>query len=172
MKKLLVHLKEPSSLATFAASLIFILILSGCAGGNYGTLQRDRELDRMFLTYQVLPDHNYYTSGGYDKPNAILGIHKDYQMVTDLWQSIPNVNSAQIQKWIRTIAPEDRGIGHDYFAYYILDPEGKQVGIWYSIQSSTVVKFLEGNKIEVYTPELIQPGDEFGGDVDSIIIFR
>jgi len=144
---------------------IISLFLSGCASyANYGTFRRDRDLYNMFLSYQVLPDYNYYTSGGYDKPNAILGVHKDYLMITDVsWRSIPNVSSAQVEKWIRTIDPDDRGPGHDYFAYYILDPEGKQVGFWYSIQKHTVVKFLEENKIEVYPPELIQPGDGFGG---------
>ena len=149
----------------FLVIAIISFFFSGCAGtGNYGTLHRDRELDQMFLSYQVLPDYKYYTSGGYDKPNAILGVHKDYLLVTDLWQNIPSVNSAQIQKWISTIDPEDRETGHSYFAYYILDQEGKQVGFWYSIQKFTVVKFLEENKIEVYTPDLIQPGDGFGGD--------
>ena len=144
---------------------IISLLFSGCAGTkNYGTIRFDRELDQMFLSYQVLPDYKYYTSGGYHKPNAILGVHKDYEMVTDFWVSIPNVNSAQIEKWIRTIDPEDTGPGHKYFAYYILDPEGKQVGFWYSIQNHTVVKFLEENKVEVYPPDLIQPGDGFGGD--------
>jgi hypothetical protein len=144
---------------------VISLLLSGCAGTKkYGTFHLDRELDQMFLSYQVLPDYNYYTSGGYNKPNAILGVHKDYQMVTDFWVSIPNVNSAQIEKWIRTIDPEDIGPGNNYLAYYILDPEGKQVGFWYSIQNYTVVKFLEENKIEVYPPELIQPGDGFDGD--------
>jgi len=149
----------------FLVIAIIPFIFSGCAGtGNYGTLQRDRELDQMFLSYQVLPDYKYYTSGGFDKPNAILGIHKDYRLISDLWKNIPNVDSAQIKKWISTIDPEDRGIGHSYFAYYILDHEGKKVGFWYSIQNFTVVKFLEDNKIEVYTPDLIQPGDEFGDD--------
>ena len=146
------------------AIVIILLFVSGCADtGDRGTLRRDRELGQMFMSYQVMPEHNYFTSGGYDKPNAILGIHKDYEMVTEAnWRIIPNVSSAQVEKWIRTIDPEDRGPGHDYFAYYILDPEGKRVGFWYSIQRHTVVKFLEGNKIEVYPPELIQPGDGFG----------
>ena len=29
-------------------------------------MDRDRDLDNMFLSYEVLPDHRYYTSGGYD----------------------------------------------------------------------------------------------------------
>ena len=150
---------------------VISFFFSGCTStGNYGTFHLDRELDQMFLSYQVLPDYNYYTSGGYDKPNAILGVHKDYLLVTDQWTSIPNVDSAQIQKWIRTIDPEDRGPGHNYLAYYILDPEDKQVGFWYSIQNYTVVKFLEENKIEVYTPDLIQPGDGFDGNGGSMRI--
>ena len=155
---------------TFQKLLLLItaisLFFSGCADTkNYGTFHLDRELDQMFLAYQILPDYNYFTSGGYDKPNAILGIHKDYQMITDIdWRSIPNISSAQVEKWIRTIDPDDRSVGSNYFAYYILSPEGKQVGFWYSIQDYTVVKFLEENKIEVYPPDLIQPGDEFGGD--------
>ena len=147
------------------AVAILPLFFSGCVStGNRGILRSNRDLDRMFMSYQVLPDHNYFTSGGYDKPNAILGVHKDYEMVTDTnWRIIPNVSSAQIEKWIRTIDPDDRGQGSNYLAYYILDPEGKKVGFWYSIQKHTVIKFLEGNKIEVYPPELIQPGDGFGG---------
>ena len=148
------------------AIVIILLFVSGCADtGDRGTLRRDRDLYNMFSAYQVMPDHNYFTSGGYDKPNAILGIHKDYEMITEAnWRLIPNVSSAQVEKWIRTIDPEDREVGSNYFAYYILDPEGKRVGFWYSIQKHTVIKFLEGNKIEAYPPELIQPGDGFGGD--------
>src|SRR5210317_1010260 len=109
----------------FLLIAVISFFFSGCAGTkNRGSLQIDRELEKVFLSYQVLPDYNYYTSGGYDKLNAILGVHKDYQMVTDFWVSIPNVNSAQIEKWIRTIDPEDRSSGSSFYAYYILDPEG------------------------------------------------
>ena len=44
----------------------------------------------------------------------------------------------------------------DYYASYILDPDGKRVGVWHSVEIHATVKFLEGNKILVYTPELRQ----------------
>ncbi len=139
-----------------ALTFAVLIIISGCASsGNRGTMKRDQELNQQFLSYQVLPDYTYYSSGGYDKPNAILGIHKDYQLVPGLWQSA-EISSAQLEKWIRTIAPEDYRKG-GYFAAYILDPDGKRAGIWYSIQDSTTVKFPGENKIEVYTPNLNQP---------------
>ena len=157
-------------MATLISALIVSMVLTGCAstGGNYGHLQRDREIDNTYYAYKVLPDHRYYTSGGYDLPNAILAIHKDYELVTDLWQSIPNVNSAQIRKWIETISPkENYRKSRGYFGAYIIDPtNGNKAGVWYSVQDTTVIKFLGENKLQVYTPDLFQPG-ELSGDGGS-----
>jgi hypothetical protein len=134
-----------------------LIMISGCAGsGSHGTMKRDQALNQQFLSFQVLPDYTYYFSGGYDKPEAILGIHKDYQLVPGLWQTA-QISSAQLEKWISTISPEDYKRG-GYFAAYILDPDGKRAGIWYSIQNSTTVKFPGENRIEVYTPDLFQSG--------------
>jgi hypothetical protein len=132
-------------------------LLTGCAtGGNYGKTERNRDLDNMFLRYEVLPDHNYYTAGGYDKPDAILALHKDYELdnTKTYWRHIPNVDYSQMRVWIDTIAPEqDFRLSNSYFAAYILDPDGKRVGAWYSIDPFATVKFLEGNKVLVHTPD-------------------
>ena len=147
------------------SGLIFFLVVAaaglfvGCAtSGNYGTLQRSQELNQKFLNSEVLPDYNYYISGGYDRPNAILGIHKDYQLVSDLWEPV-QMSSAQMEKFIQAIDPESYRGPAGYFAAYIMGSDGKKVGIWYSIQNTTTVKFLGGNKVEVYTPSNIQPGN-------------
>ena len=144
-------------LTTLMAAILAFFLLAGCVtGGNYGKFDRDRDLDNMFLNYEVLPDHRYYTSGGYDAPDAILAIHSDYELddSASLWVPIPNVDSAQMRQWIDTIAPEQNYRAGGYYAAYILDQNGKRVGAWYSIQSYTPVKFLDGNKIQVYTPDL------------------
>ena len=143
-------------LSTLLAVFLTFILLAGCVtGGNKGTLSRNRDLDNMFLRYEVLPDHRYYTTGSYDKPDAILAVHTDYELDSsgDFWRLIPNVDSAQMRVWIDTIAPEqDYRYSNAYFAAYILDPNGKKVGAWYAIEPHTTVNFLEGNKIQVYTP--------------------
>lgn len=149
-------------LLSLMAAILTLFLLVGCAGGNYGKLDRDRDLDNMFLNYEVLPDHRYYTTGGYDAPNAILAIHRDYELdnTGNLWVPIPDISPAQMRKWIDTIAPEQNyRYSSAYFAAYILDPNGQRVGAWYAIESQTTVKFLEGNKVQVYTPRLIQNQD-------------
>jgi len=141
-----------TSLAAFFALVLVI----GCAGGNYGTFDRDRDLDNMYLRYEVLPDHLYYTTGSYDAPMAILALHKDYELENsgNLWVWVPNVNAVQMRKWIDTIAPEQNyRRSNAYFAAYILDPNGKRIGAWYAIEPYTTVKFLENNKVQVYPPQ-------------------
>ena len=141
------------SLAVFSALVLMI----GCAGGNYGTFDRDRELDNMYLRYEVLPDHNYYATGSYDAPAAILALKKDYELQdkANLWRLVPNVNAGQMRKWIDTIAPEQNyRRSNSYYAAYILDPNGKRIGAWYAIEPYTTVKFLGDNKVQVYTPNL------------------
>ena len=138
-------------LAVFSALVLMI----GCAGGNYGTFDRDRELDNMYLRHEVLPDHNYYATGSYDAPAAILALKKDYELQdkANLWRLVPNVNAGQMRKWIDTIAPEQNyRRSNSYYAAYILDPNGKRIGAWYAIEPNTTVKFLEDNKVQVYPP--------------------
>ncbi|UCD66782.1 MAG: hypothetical protein JSW69_03950 [Deltaproteobacteria bacterium] len=143
----------------FLAAILALFLLAGCAGGNFGKLSRDRDLDNMFLNYEVLPDHRYYTTGGYDAPNAIIAIHRDYELdnTGNLWIGIPNVDYTQMRKWIDTLAPEQNyRYSNAYFASYILNPEGEKVGAWYAYESFATIKFFEGNKIQVYPPELNQ----------------
>jgi hypothetical protein len=147
-------------LLSLLAAILALFLVTGCAtGGIYGTLDRDRDLDNSFRNYEVLTDHNYYTSGGYDVPNAILLIHKDYELDNsgNLWKAIPNVDYNQMRKWVSVISSEqDFNRTGDYYAAYILDQNGKRVGVWYSVEIFATVKFLGGNKIFVYTPALSQ----------------
>jgi len=148
--------KRWKNLVSQVAVILALFILAGCAtGANYGKLERNRDLDNMFLRYEVLPDHRYYSTGGFDAPDAILAVHTDYELDNsgDLWRGVPNVDYGQMRIWIDTIAPEQNyRYSNGYFAAYILNPTGKRVGVWYSIEPQTTVKFLEGNKIQVRTP--------------------
>ena len=154
-------LNSRNILFTLLASALTLFLLAGCAatGVIYGTVDRDRDLDNMFRNYEVLQDYNYFTTGGYDKPNAILLIHKDYALDNpgNLWVPIPYVDYEQMRKWVSVISSEqDFNRSGNYYAAYILDQNGQRIGVWYSVEVFATVKFLEGNKVLVYTPELNQ----------------
>jgi len=137
--------------------VLMLIMFAGCAGGNYGTMRWDRELDKMFESYQVLPDHLYYVTGGYNAPAAILAIQKDYQLDNDtgLWVPVPDVSENHIKRWVDNLSRNiDFWKDVQFSASYILDPQGNRVGAWYSGKRTTTVKFLEDNRIKVYPPDM------------------
>lgn len=161
-------LKRPNSLLTLLVSALMFLLLAGsatAAGTIFGSQDRDRDLDNMFQRYEVLQDYNYFTSGGYDAPNAILLIHKDYELDNpgNLWVPIPYVDTKQMRKWVSTIGNQQVLRSGNYFATYILDENGKRVGVWYSVENFVTSKFPGGNNIFVYTPDLFHNYSPLGG---------
>lgn len=154
------------NLSSVSTGLITMLVISAVAGilagcatsGIKGSMQPSQELNQKFLNCEVQQGYNYYYSGSFERPNAILGIHKDYQLVSQLWNTV-ELSSAQLTTWIGAIAPEEYRGPSGYSAAYILDSNGKKVGIWYSIQNSTGVKFFEGNKVNVNSPDLYPPSE-------------
>lgn len=160
-KKIHTILNKWNGLFSILASTLtfFLLVNYAFAAGIYGKLDRNRNLDNMFRNYEVMQDYNYFTTGGYDRPNAILLIHKDYELDNpkNLWVPISYVDHNQKRKWISVISSEqDFNRSSNYYAAYILDQNGTRVGVWYSVETFATVKFLAGNKILVYTPELNQ----------------
>jgi hypothetical protein len=136
------------------SSILLALILSivwGCAG-QYGHLRQDNEVTRMFATNSVPENYHYYIDGRYDMPYAIVGIIPEYRFVSRFWEPVePNT-----EDFARMVAFmwRPRGLAHytTGMGAYIHDPQGKKIGIWYSMHSSSTVKFREGNQVEVYSP--------------------
>jgi hypothetical protein len=138
--------------------LVSIFGLVGCVGGNYGVLSYDRQLNNSFATYQVLAGHNYYLTGGNSAPAAILAIHKDYEIdnSSNLWVLVPDVSTSLMKKWIdNTSGDANFWEGVTFQAFYILNPEGKRIGAFYS-GKKTPVEFLEEHRVKVFPP-VLQP---------------
>ena len=136
---------------------LLLVMLAGCAAGNHGKMVWDRELNNTFENYQVLPDHLYYVTGGYNAPAAILAIQKDFQLDNEagLWVPVPDVSPDHIKRWVDNLSRNfDFWKDVQFSASYILDPEGNRVGAWYSGKRTTTVKFLGDNRIKVFPPDM------------------
>ena len=146
--------------------LVIIFALSACAG-NYGRVQKDGKVDQIFTTYQVLDDHRYYISGPENLPEAILGVHQDYTLETTQWTRV-SLTEQQLKEWVDGLD----FYFHDFprynpYGYVILDPSGRQVGIWYSIWDYTPVIFKGDNVVQIYAPIMADPFDAGGDDNDG-----
>ncbi len=116
---------------------------------KYGKLSRDRETTRIFQTYEILPNHKYYTSGVGNIPYAIIGIENKYELRQGLWQEV-DITTPLLRGWISQM---DNLYGYPPYGSLILDDNGNRLGIWYSSKQWTTVIIEENNRIAILTPE-------------------
>ena len=133
-----------------------LLFLPGC-GGTYGSLQRSDEVNQLFLSYHVLPDHNYFYAGPHGRPDAIMGIHEDYTLLSTQWQPL-DPSGDLLRKGVDSINFHNSTRVRNYpYGFMILSPEGRQVGIWYSIWDWTTIVMEKGNRVRVFPPAVEDP---------------
>ena len=151
-----------SVLCLLSASALF-----GCSE-NYGRLQRSREADQIFTSYQVLPDHQYYFTGPEGRPDAIMGIQNDYILETTQWTQF-DASEVILKKWVDTINFHYNTSARFWpYGFVILDPEGSRLGIWYSIWDWTTVLRKDDNRIQVFPPGKNDFFEDGGDDDDKM----
>lgn len=134
--------------------LLAAIFLSACAPGRYGSFEPNRDVNDSFNNHEVLPDYQYYYTGPQSRPNALLGVRKEYTLISEFWQSF-SPTSEQLEDIVARMNDYyDLPVFGPYGAY-IVNPNGERVGIWYSKFDYTPVKF-EAHKIEIYTPNVFQ----------------
>jgi hypothetical protein len=136
--------------------MVLLSLLMGCAAANYGAIRPSREVNELFESYEVLDNHNYYYSGSAAIPNAIIGIHENFTLKSDLWKPV-DLTQDQLKKWILLMTNE-RGFSIRIYGYHILDPQGAIIGVWYSPHDRTVVKMVGDQHVVVHTPT-VRPGE-------------
>ena len=122
---------------------------------RYGKLKRDRDVNRIFQTYQVLADHKYYKTGQGNIPHAIIGIQDSFKLRSGIWKAV-EMTTPMLRNWVTKM---DNIYGYPPYGSRILDDNGQRLGIWYSSKQWTTVILEENNEIAVLAPE--PPG--FGG---------
>ena len=116
---------------------------------KYGKLKRDRDTNRAFQKYKVLPDHIYYTSGLSNIPYAIIGIHKKYKLRPGMWRKV-QLTTPMLKNWVSKM---DNIYGYPPYGSVILDNNGIKMGIWYSSKQWTTVIIEDNNEIAILAPE-------------------
>jgi len=146
--------RNPVRLAGFAAALILLPVLTGCAG-RYGSLRFDTEVMRTFEAAQVLPGYRYYTTGSETDPAAIVALRQN-RPLRGAWREI-----TATPEILKRLGDEMRGMrleGPDGAA--ILDDRGERIGVWYSYrQYPAPPRLLDDGGVELNPPAVPSDGD-------------
>jgi hypothetical protein len=144
LKKIAVFVFILAVLPAFCAALeIPVLNL------KYGTLERSREVTKIFETAQILPNHKYYTHGWGAVPYAIIAVQDKFKLRKGLWQEV-DVTAPLLRSWINQM---DNIYEYPPYGSQILDHQGHQLGVWYSSKQWTTIVIEEENQIAIFAPE-------------------
>jgi len=139
-------------------AVMIILMAAGCLE-KYGRVDPSTAVDRLFEQARVLPDYHYFYAGGQNNPTALMGIRKDYTQTNRSWSAMPELTEAILKKRVAAMTNE---IGHapETYGGTIRNPEGEQVGIWYSKTRDVTIRFGENREISVSLPPRREEGKE------------
>jgi hypothetical protein len=136
-------------------AVLAVAAVTGCMA-NYGRLTYDQTVTQTFADGQALDDHRYFYSGRQNKPSAIIGIDPAFEFVeSKYWTAI---GPSQIPGVVGRLFPEYGFLS----GAYILAPDGRTAGVWYSWVKVFSAKF-DDNRISVSSPEMY--ADRRGGGV-------
>ena len=135
------------------ALTILVSLLIGCKTANYGKFKQSHEVEKLFTSGQVLPDHKYYYAGSNSRPSTVMGINNNYTLDDEFWDKTENIQR-DLKLWVG-----DMGKRENVWGYYILAPDGQQIGIYYSNRDAGWVTMGENNQVTISTPDRLRGGD-------------
>ena len=117
---------------------------------SYGSLAPSSEVTQAFDDYRLDPGLTYYYSGADAWPDAIIGVNKAYTLDNTLWNKI--VATPEIFKNL-VAGMKSRPLTTALHGYAILDHQGRQIGVWYSMFGvQGYIKMVGEKTVEIATP--------------------
>jgi hypothetical protein len=137
-------------------------LITGCAAGSSGRLDRSGQVWREFMSGQVLEGYTYYTTGMENMPDAILAIAPGYTLKTDRWLEREMTPPA-----LRQLVGEMNALyvatAPGLLGCYVLNDKGERIGVWYSALGYTTVKMTGATEVRVNPPSAPQIDILLGG---------
>lgn len=125
------------------------LLLAACSG-SYGRLVRSNDVGNLFERHEILPDHRYFVTGPQARPNAILAVHRSYTLQPGMWR--PMEMTPEMLKRLVDAMTGQLGFTPAIMGASVTNPEGKQIGVWYSPYNQTAIRFEPDNVVVVSLP--------------------
>lgn len=107
-----------------------LILLTGCATANTGSLKHSRDVAQAFETYHVFDGHRYYYLNQENAPYAIVALQNRYTFSDRLWTEF-DPRSKKLEKLVGLVKTFPVNNAYAYGSY-LNDPRGNQIGYWYS----------------------------------------
>ena len=132
--------------------LTIMILFYACAAfmANFGRNQRSSEARDKFESFQVVPNYDYYYIGSNVRPDAVIAVDKSYTVTSvGIWTKVVT-DRKEIKFLVETM---QNNLSYPPYGYTMLDPKGKQIGLYYSRWDPWPVKMEGENMVWIYPPD-------------------
>lgn len=128
-----------------------MLVFSACQFENTGSVRKSPEVAQAFetLQLQMFPMYRYYFLNQENNPFGVAGVDSDYWMQGPDWKEC-DPDSPAFRKVVGLVQSFPAQGGRTE-GYYIMDRQGRQIGVWYSSLSAGITVDPDSRKVMIAT---------------------
>jgi len=123
---------------------------TACSMSTVGGIRQSREVTRQFEALEVNPNYHYWYLNQENNPFGVAGLDREYRLRDDpIWQPVA-ADSASFRNVVGLVqwfpVPNSYTSG-----FAITDPEGRQIGVWYSSLSAGITADPQTKVVSITT---------------------
>jgi hypothetical protein len=135
---------------------LFVAVLgaalaAACTMENTGGVRTSAEVARQFENLEIDPNYRYWYLNQENNPFGVAGLERGHWIEGPSWREVAP-SSATFEKVVGLVksfpAPGSRTQG-----YTIIDPQGRQIGVWYSSLGAGVTVDPDTRKVSIATAQ-------------------
>ncbi|WP_456473292.1 hypothetical protein [Desulfolithobacter sp.] len=149
-QSLLKTLSNKTALA--ATALLLTSCIFGCTTRPTGVAPYNRQVDALFQSATIVPDHTYYFFGSENDPDAVIVIDNRYRLQTNRVWARAEVSEKQLQRWAFMARTYEGDLACPYRGVVLRGPDEQQVGMGYSRWTFTAITYPEPGVVAVSEP--------------------
>jgi hypothetical protein len=133
----------------FALTTALAVLVSGCSISHLAWIRNSEDVGRSFATLQVSLNNRYWYLYLENSPYAVVGLELPYRIEDTNWTEV-DPNSKTFEKVVGLVEGFPAPGAYTYGAF-ILDSQGRQIGVWYSSLSAGIMVNPESQVVSVTT---------------------
>ena len=136
--------------ATLILLVIATVLAAACSTTPIGGIRMSREVTDQFEKLEVKPNYRYWFLNQENSPYGVAGLDREYRLDDErTWHAV-EPDSATFRKVVGLV--RSFPLPNSYTSgFAITDPEGRQIGVWYSSLSAGITVDPQTNIVSIST---------------------
>jgi hypothetical protein len=126
-----------------------LVAAGGCHFNNVGTAKKSPEVAQAFKALYVYPNYRYYFLNQENDPYGVAGLEGPYRITDPAWREVDP--QSEVFRKVVGLVQSFPAPGSSTEGYTIHDPQGMQIGVWYSSLAAGITVDPKTKRVSIAT---------------------